>query len=283
MRDPANLPDLLARDLAAVDWPAPGQIRSRARRRTIGKAVAAPVAVLLVVASVWTLAGPGRGGGLAEDPFGGNGSPPGPTVSLPVGWFGPEILPQPQDVGPGYELDNEHAYAPGEYPAWPFAMEQCEAYAGLGVRAYRGYTWMRGNIVTQQRGTGATGDVHTELRSYPGVTVAKQVVSEVRRTVEACPEYSYNGGEASTEERPGRVVHTSTIEDQDFAGEQSLLIRRVARSVDATTGELLPGDQSVGVSILAVVRVRDRVEVLYMELDDADRMREIAAKAARRL
>lgn len=287
MRDPANLPDLLARDLAAVDWQAPGQIRSRARRRTVRNVLAAPVAALLVVASVWLLAGPGQGGGLAEDPVGGNGQSPSPSaspsVSLPPGWFGPEILLQPQDVGPGYELGNEYAYAPGEYPAWRFEMEQCEAYAGLGVRAFLGYTWMRHNTVARRQDTSTTGDVHAELRSYAGVTAAKQVMSDVRKIVEVCPEYSYDGGEASTEERPGKVVHTSTIVDQDFAGEESLLVRRVTRGVDARTGELLPGDQSVGVNILAVIRVQDRVEVLDTDLNDLGRMREIAAKAGQRL
>jgi hypothetical protein len=291
MRDPAKLPDLMARDLAAVDWLAPGQIRGRARRRTIRNVVAAPVAALLVVASVWLLAGPGQGGGLAEDPVGGNGpsassppnSPSRPAASLPAGWFGPEILLQPQDVGPGYELGNENAYAPGEYPAWPFAMEQCAAYAGLGVRAFLGYTWMRHNTVARRADTATKGDVHAELRSYAGVTAAKQVVSDAREVVTACREYSYDGGEGSTEERPGKVVHTSTVVDQDFAGDQSLLVRRVTRGVDARTGELLPGNQSVGVELLAVIRVQDRVEVLQTDQDDPDRLRAIAAKAGQRL
>ncbi|GAA4708101.1 hypothetical protein [Phytohabitans rumicis] len=291
MRDPGNLPQLLAQDLAEVDWPAPDQIRARARRRTIRKAVAAPAAVLLVVASVWLLVGPGRDGGLADDPVGGSGPSASPSASpsvaasytMPAGWFGPEDLVQPADVGAGYTLENENAFAPGEYPTWSFNADECDAYAGLRITAFRSYTWMRINIVAPGGDDAAVPAVHAELNSYPTATVAKQVMSDVRAMVGACAEFSYAGGEASTEARPARVVHTYSVEGERFAGDESVLIRHVTRSVDASTGEVLPGDQAVIPEILAVVRVGDRVEVLSTYQDDRDRMREIATKAARRL
>lgn len=288
MRDPGNLPELLARDLAEVDWPAPEQIRTRARRRTIRRAVGAPVAVLLVVASVWLLAGPSRDGGLADEPVGSgvsvSASPSAAaSYTLPPGWFGPGDLVQPDDVDPGYTLENEHAFAPGEYPAWPFAVDQCDAYAGLNVTAFRSYTWMRINIVAREGKSGGPADIHAELNRYPTQAVAKQVMLDVRRVVAACGEFSYAGGEASTDERPARVVHTYAIEDRGFAADESLLVRHVTESVDARTGELLPGDQSRSVEIMAAVRVGDRVTVLTTHQNDADRMRGIATKAARRL
>ncbi|MBF9135549.1 hypothetical protein I0C86_42680 [Plantactinospora sp. S1510] len=282
MRDPGNLPQLLARDLAGVTWLAPDEIRARARRRTVRKVAAAPVVLLMVMTSLWLLAGPGRDRGLVGDPVGDGGAPLGPSAAAVPGWFGPEDLAQPDDVGAGYTLENEHAFAPGEYPAWTFSLEHCDAYPPLNVTAFRSYTWMRINIVALKGDDTGTTDVHTELTRYP-VPIADQVMTDVRRVVQTCGDFGYASGEASTEERPARTRHTYTIESQDFAGDDSLLIRQVTESRDARTGELLPGDESLLVTILTVVRVEDRVEVLQTYLNDADRMRKIATKAARRL
>jgi hypothetical protein len=282
MRDPGNLPQLLARDLAGVTWLAPDEIRARARRRTVRKVAAAPVVLLMVVTSLWLLAGPGRDRGLAGDPVGDDGAQPGPSAAAEQGWFGPDDLAQPDDVGAGYTLENEHAFAPGKYPTWTFSLEHCDAYAALNVTAFRSYLWMRINIVALKGDDIGTSDVHTELTRYPA-PLADQVMTDVRRVVQTCDDFSYASGEASTEERPAWTRHTFRIGSRDFAGDESLLIRHVTESRDARTGELLHGEQSVIVTILTVVRVEDRVEVLQTYQDDADRMRKIATKAARRL
>ncbi|MFC0534120.1 hypothetical protein [Phytohabitans kaempferiae] len=282
MRDPGNLPNLLARDLADARWPEPAEIRARGRRRTVRAVVAAPAALVVLVTSVWLLAGP-VADRAAPAPGGGDPtSAPAPDGGdRPPGWFGPEALVQPEDVGERHHLTNEHAYAPGEYPTWTFSVDACGAYAGLGVTAPLDYLWMRINIVTPDGDTSGALGIHAELASYPQ-TGAEQVMEDVRRVIEACAEYGYAGGEASTEERPARVEHEYEVLEEGFAGDDSLLIRHLVRSLDARTGEPVSPEQDI-VSIKAVVRVGDRVEVIQSDQGDPARMREIAIRAARRL
>jgi hypothetical protein len=276
MRDPGNLPHLLARDLAGVRWPEPAQIRARGRRRTLRTVAAAPLVLAVVVASVWLVARPAADRA-APVPGGGRSSTP---ATVPPGWFGPEDLVQPADVGEGYHLTNEHAYAPGEYPAWAFAMGNCAAFEGLGITVPPPYTWMRINIVARDGDTSGESDVHAELNRYQGI-VAEQVMTDARRALEACADFSYEGGEASTEERPARTVHQIRVVDEGFAGEDAFMTRHYVYAVDPRTGERLDSQESI--SLTVAVRVGDRVEVLMTSQDDANRMREIAVRAARRL
>jgi hypothetical protein len=288
MRDPANrlpeLADLLARDLAHVHWPAPDGIRARARRRSLRTALAAPLAVLVLVTSVWLLARPAE-----------NRAIPGPAASVtptatrslettePPGWVGAEVLVRPADVGAGYGVDNVYTYAPGEYPTWQFDLQPCAAYNALGVTAYRDYTWMGGHTVAKQVTTNTPGDVHAQLMRYPDSAAAARVVADVRRVVRACANFDDAGGEASTEERPARVVHRYGKIDEGFAGDESLLLRHRVEHVDASTGKRLPDHQNASVEMIAVVRVGDLVEILLTDQDDPARMRRIAVAAARHL
>jgi hypothetical protein len=275
MPDPHDLPHLLARDLADVRWPPPTRIRARGRRRTLRTVAVAPVAVVLILASVWLLVRPSHQDA-APPPVGST-----PTVSVPVGWFGPEALVQPADVGEGYHLDNQHAFAPGEDPSWSFSMDQCPAYAGLGIEKPHAYTWKRINIVTEQAGAGGDRDVFANLSRYPA-NAAQQVMADARQAVAACPEYSYEGGEGSTKERPARTVHRRTILQEGFAGDDSLMIRHTYHTVDASTGRRLT-DVQEGTALIVAMRVGDRVEVLETYHDDPAWLREIAVRAARRL
>lgn len=275
MRDPGELPRLLARDLADVRWPQPTQIRARGRRRTLRTVAVAPLALVLLLASVWLVVRPSHQDA-TPPPVGST-----PTVSLPAGWFGPDALVQPADVGEGYHLDNEHAFAPGEDPSWSFSMKQCPAYSALGIAEPHPYTWRRINIVTEQASGGGDRDVFANLTRYPA-TVGQQVMTDARRAVAACPEYSYAGGEGSTDERPARTVHRRTLLQEGFAGDDSLMTRHTYHTVDARTGERLTNVQE-GTALTVALRVGDRVEVLETYHDDPAWLREIAVRAARRL
>ena len=181
-------------------------------------------------------------------------------------------------------MDNEQAFAPGEDPSWSFSMDQCPAYRALGIEEPHAYTWKRINIVTDRvgsEGSGGDRDVFANLTRYPA-GVAERVMADARRALAACPEYSYEGGEASTDERPARTVHRYILLADGFAGDDSLMARQTYHSVDARTGQRLTNVQA-GVALVAAVRVGDRVEVLETYQDDPTRLREIAVRAARRL
>lgn len=282
-----SLPERLAADLAVVHWPEPDEIRARARRRTYRGLVVVPAAVLLVVAAVWAGAGAGR-----EDHDSHVATPPtseapaptasGPTV-LPTfvvpgnpAWIPPEALLQPADLGTGYEITNDHSWEPGQYPTWTFNFDgMCPAYAPLDVTAYQRYLFMRINTVgknVQQDGGQA---VHEEVMRFPGDT-AKQVVADARRVVAACPQFTTDS-EASTEQHPAYAVHRWVLVDNDFAGDESLLLRQGVTHVERATDQEL-GDPSL--DLYAVVRVGDLVAVVQTDDYDEGRVRQLARRAA---
>jgi len=284
---PDNLEELanrLARDFTTVRWPEPGQIRARARRRTVRTAAGAPLAVILVVVAVaWAL----RAGSASPSSTGPAAGPPrtlpATTATTPVddGTSIPiDALLQPEDVGPARHVENEYTYPGGVYPAWTFSHEQCPAYAGLKIRAFLKYDFMRIHQIAPDRPEDFDSlAVFVEAHRYPDDTAAT-VMGDVRRIVAACRRYDGGPSEASTPERPAHGVHTLTLLDDAFAGSESLLIRHHTISVDDRTGEQV-GDPIT--MIYVVVRVNDLVTTIGRYTDDRAAVQALGSRAAARL
>jgi hypothetical protein len=284
---PDNLEQLrtrLARDLTTVSWPEPGQIRAQARRRTMRTVVAAPLAVVLVVAAVaWAL----RAGSASPSSYGPAAGPPhrpaatAATPSVDDGTSIPiEALLQPDDVGPARHIENENTWSAGAYPAWTFSKDQCPAYAGLKLTAYQDYQFMRiHQVVPDRREDFNLLTVFVEAHRYPGDTAAT-VMGDVRRIVAACPRFDSGPSEASTPERPAHGVHALTVLDEGFAGTESLLIHDRSTSVDDRTGDTI-GEPIV--MIYAVVRVNDLVTTIGRYTEDRAAVQDLGPRAAARL
>jgi hypothetical protein len=306
MRDgtPPPLADRLAGELSTVEWLTPEQIRARARRRTRLSLLAAPVVVLLLVGSLWTLihgddvragvpaSAPLRpqpteasttlaGGGYDE---GVRGSNPVLTPRLTRGvsttpssgsWVPPEAVLHPTDSGEEFQTRDEHTFSAGEHPAWIFDLSAgCPAYATLDIVAHRRHLFMRVRTLVGQTGTTATSAVYVQTGRFPAED-ARQVLTDVRTVLAVCASY-----QAPTTAMTGitvETVHTWSTLDDGFAGDDSLLLRHEMVPVTLT--------EQAGPSVVsyAVIRVSDLVSVLYSLDDDAERMRQIAIRAAQRL
>ena len=288
---PDKLDDLshrLARALTSVQWAEPGELRARARRRSRRAFVAAPVAVTLVVLSVaWYAGFRGDGAPVADDSTIGPSSSttttpsPRPSLTMDPAWIPLDALLQPADVGEGLDFANVLTSDSEPLRLWYFELSQCPAYAGLGITAYDTYQYMRiHQIVPRGVIGGERGDaVFVQARRYPA-EVASTVVLDIRRALTACGQYERAGGEASSPQRPAYTTFTWTIIDEDFAGDDSLLIRQRVESFVTGTG------QRIGESIVetyAVVRVGDVITIVSRYSADEAEIANLATKAAARL
>jgi hypothetical protein len=276
----------LMHGLTAVQWPEPGELRARARRRTIRTVVAAPLVVALVVTgTVWGVRA-GSGDARSNEPAGGptpSAVTTGPTTvptRLPP-WGGAEIpidaLLQPADVGPARHIENVYTWVPGTYGAWTFQQDRCLAFGGLKINAWRDFQFMRIHHVAPDPPEDVNNqNVYVEAERYPNATAAI-VIDDVRRIVSACARY--DGGESEA----GPDTHsdiTQTVLDEGFAGTESLLIRqRVDIRQNGT-------DRAIGDPLMttyAVVRVNDLVTIISRNADDPAALRDLGRKAAARL
>jgi hypothetical protein len=94
----------------------------------------------------------------------------------------------------------------------------------------------------------------------------------------ACASWERDGGEATSEQRPGTTTTTYQVLAKDFAGDQSRLVRKQVRTEGADGAELYEGTVT-----LAAVRVGDRVSFVMMEEDEPERVRLLGERAADRL
>jgi hypothetical protein len=284
MRDPGNLPYLVNRDLADARWPEPAQIRARGRRRTVRTVLAAPLVVTVLLASAWLVVRPSME--RAAPAPGGSPSAPAPVGTdvetlRPSGWFGREVMLSPEDVGEGYRAQKDSEAEAGHGVLWWFTITECDAYNNLGPDSYLDYLWMRHRIIGHGGSKPGTGPL-VQVASFPP-NVADQVIEEARQAVEECAEFDYPAGEARLESSPVRVVEELSIAAERFAGDDSLLVRRTVRYVDAQTRETLP-DPPAATSLYSAVRVGERIEAIILDgTANVTRLRDIASKGAARL
>lgn len=290
------LVDRIAHDLAAVTWPAPQEIRARARRRTILTSVAASTAVALVLAGSWALLAGWPDDQLGPMPAGSGTGSPAPTqaVTLPTSpsalptfvlpgnpaWIGPQTMLQPEDVGPGMRLHAEDSFEPREQAPWTFDLDStCAGYRRLGVSAHRTYEYMRVHTVEREAEYNGVEAVRVEIERYPG-RVAEQVMADVRKVVSACFISTFDSPEASTPSHPASVTHRWSLVDTGFAGDESLLLQHEFWARDKVTGERL-GEHSL--TVFAVVRVDDLITIVQSDNVTPDGMRQLGRSAATRL
>ncbi|MEV4532318.1 hypothetical protein AB0J82_00630 [Asanoa sp. NPDC049518] len=282
MADLEELAGRLDHELPDVAWDEPDQIRLRGRTRTQRRSmVLAAVGVLVVFAGAgWLVTGP-RSTPAAPEPTATSPAPTSPAPTPPptedADFDGSKLFPksallQPADVGAGYHVENEYGYSPGTYPTWLFGRDDCPAYAGLQITAYKSYLWYRHAYLEhgEQR-------VFLEGSRFPA-GAASQVIADVDRVTSACESWETQGGEATTEQRPGNTTTTYTVLAKDFAGDQSRLVRLRVRTVGLDGAELSHGAMTV-----AVVRVGDRVSFVMTESDKPERVRLLGQRAADRL
>ncbi|MGC5018525.1 hypothetical protein [Micromonospora sp. DT47] len=280
-------------DLRDVRWPAPAEIRARARRRTIRTAVVTPTVLALVFAGGWAALA-----GRPVDrpaPAPADSATPTPAVTTPAAtpsplptfvvpgdpaWIGPEALLQPEDVGPGMRLHGEDSFEPRERQPWTFDLTgTCPAYAGLRVTAHQRYRYLRIHTVERVADYNGLEAVEVEVERYSG-RGAQQVLADMRKVASACARSEYDSPEDSTPSHPARAYHRWAVLSSGFAGDESLLVRHERFVRERGTGRQM-GDHTV--TLLAVVRVGDLVTVLSSGNRTEARMRELARSAAHRM
>jgi hypothetical protein len=282
------LVDRIANDLAAVNWPSPEEIRSRARRRTILTSVAAPIAVALLLVGSWAaLAGrphdqlrpaPAASGTVSSVP---STSPsPLPTFVVPgdPAWIGPEAMLQPADVGPGMRLHNEDSFEPRENVSLTFDVDSnCARYHGLGV--HREYQYMRVHDIEREAEYNGVDAVRVEIARYSD-KLARQVMADIRQVVDTCATSTFDSTEASTPSHPALAIHYWALLDSGFVGDDSLLLRHEVYTRDKLTGEKLGEDT---VTVFAIVRLADLITIVQSDNLTPERMRQLGRSAATRL
>jgi hypothetical protein len=281
-----DLPQRLARDLASVRWPEPAVIRARARRRTIRSVVAAPLAVMLVLLGIgwraWLGGDAAALAGMPTSTFTSDTTTTTPSMRpQDPQWIPSEAMLQPEDVGTGQRIGQDLTNEAGRLDLWLFDFNGCPAYADLGVTVYRQHQFMRISQIAPEDKPGLEGSdtLFVQTGRYPD-QLASTVVDDIRRSVLACTQYDREGSEASTPERPTHAVFTWTLLDEDFAGDDSLLIYESVGSVaDAT-------QQQIGepiVMVHAVVRVNDLVTIISRYSTDPVEVMLLGERAVPRL
>jgi hypothetical protein len=258
-----ELASRLDRELSTLYWADAARIRRRGTRRRIRAVAGATLAVVVLLGSAWTLLRP---------------QPVEPAIEFQGDDIPIEAMLQPSDVGPDFEIDNAHTYLAGEYPTWQFAQDDaCPRYASLNIDAYRTYLFMRGQIVARRGDDEGHTYVFAEARRFPG-EVARQVMTDVTRTVSACAVYR-TATEYSSPSRPAEAERSASVIDRNFAGDESLMVRTQIDHRETATGEVF--DRQV--VLAAVVRVADLVAITSFYVEDPQRLRELAKRTASRL
>jgi hypothetical protein len=277
----ADLDELAGRldhELPDVVWAEPERIRARGRDRHRNRSM------ILVAVSVLAIA---AGGGWlvtgvsstpVEQPAAPAAGPsPSPSMTLTADPPAPageqRVLLQAGDVGPDYRVTNLSEWAPGTYPAWAFGAGDCPRYESLKITAHSTYLWFGHENL--ERDGAAT--VFVEASRFPKGKAA-QVMGDVERVTTACAHWESDGGEFSSVDRPATTATSYAVLDRDFAGDEALLVRRSVVTTDQDGVVLFNGP-----TIIAIVRVGDRVTAVQMEVDEPDLVRLLGERAADRL
>ncbi|SCF33241.1 hypothetical protein GA0070216_11019 [Micromonospora matsumotoense] len=271
--------DRLHRDLREVHWPEPAEIRARARRRSRRTAVLSAVTVLVVLAGSATAVSRGPTGSPtptapvgAPAPFASRSSVPvvvPARVEIPLAAL---LTPADLPVKTGPRLGTTGL---AETVQVDPLLESCgrerEVAAQLPVsRASRSQTLLRpGARVDVPIAKVLSQDVYRiELPR------GRWLFGEIDRLLNACADWTLSASMLTADQQPARTEQEHSWEPaaRDFAGDQSVLLRHVARQPREQVGGEAVGRLPV-VETTLVVRVGDLVTVVAPAPDTvADRV-----------
>ncbi|MEO3775349.1 hypothetical protein ABGB16_00555 [Micromonospora sp. B11E3] len=259
MRDDLTLAEQLHRDLLAVRWPEPAEIRARARRRSRRTVIAAAAAVLVVASASAVVAG---GVATHRPPSVAATSAVGPTPGgrAEIPWealLSQRDLPTATDV----RLGEAGLSLPVRVDR---VLERCGderlVSARLPVSRYsRSQTLLRSaGTSTAADGRGGTPVLSQDVYRIDPAQ-GSQVFGELDRLLNACAEWHAPGLALVAGESPtARYVHRWETPVSGFAGDRSVLVRHVTlRSGDPVHAGPVPP-----VEVTLVIRVRDLVTVI---------------------
>ncbi|MEU7618530.1 hypothetical protein AB0M91_20215 [Micromonospora rifamycinica] len=266
MSEVPHFVDRLHRDLREVGWPEPAEIRARARRRSRRTAATAALAVLAVVVGSTvavrqrsTVPSPAA----PPAPVAAPASPPA-RVEIPLAAL---LTPADLPTGTGVRLGEAGL---GETVRVDPLLESCgrqrEVAARLPVSlASRSQTLLRAD--------GPAAPVLSQDVYRIGSTQGRWLFGEIDRLLAACAQWSPDPLTLTTARQPTGTEREHHWEPavRDFAGDQSVLLRHVARQPRArAVGE--PAGSPPAVETTLVVRVGDLVTVVAPAADTvADR------------
>ncbi|MFG1914201.1 hypothetical protein [Micromonospora sp. NPDC048898] len=273
MRDDPSFVEQIHSDLQDVQWPAPEEIRSRARRRSQRRIIVATVVLTLVGASAVAVAAPRQS------------SPPAPPAASPTrheittdALLQPADLPQPADV----QLSQSGL---GEPVLLDHLLGACRTSQG------RSEGWQPSILSRSQTllrvhppGPRTEGDdlVAQDLfRLVP--EAATQLFTGLDDLIAPCAEWR-SVGQMDTAGVISTVfaVHRWAVTQRGFAGDDAAILRdSLTAASDVKTGQK-HGEDPAPV-LLAIVRVGDLVSVLRLGYDgtEAELVRLAVAAAAR--
>lgn len=275
MSDLRDLMSDVTTDLAAVRWPSADELRGRVRRRRRRTLVAVAGAVIVVTVGAAGLAA--TGGTTTPMPAG----PPPSAAPVPVE-IPRSVLLSPADVGagPDSQADGPDAFRPLQ----PDELTLCLTTNRSGLKLPQVPRFTIG--VTLLRGTEASRPerpfvLAQQIHRYAGPD-AVAVLRDLRSVVAACGIGTVMGDVTTPADGKvaARVDHTWSIAAENFAGDDSVVVRHDVRAVDAKTGR--PVGRS-GSELVAYVRVGDLVTRIVPRDQPLPELRKIAAQAGARL
>ncbi|MEV0002446.1 hypothetical protein AB0H28_09185 [Micromonospora sp. NPDC050980] len=271
--------ELLQRELHAVRWAEPAELRARARRRSRRTAVAAAVAVLALTSGAAFVTSRG-----ATAPA---SAPAVPSVSV---WTAAEVpagaLLQPVDLRPAIVTPWNEAGL-GEEIRLDEMLAVCRKDQGLLTR-WEQSRYSRSVTIVRERPGGADQREGQVLAMQDLYRVspdrADRLFAGLPALLGPCRQWRSSGPTAWRGATiRAEAVHSWQEVDRDFAGDESVLVRHTVGEVrNLDTGATL--DDRTSVTSQAVVRVGDLVSVLRNGSDGSEsQLRGLARLAAERM
>ncbi|WP_262287333.1 hypothetical protein [Micromonospora sp. MA102] len=283
--DDPTFVELMQRELHAVRWPEPAELRARARRRSRRTALAAALAVL-AVASGTALVEAGRAAPHTALPAAAPASAEPTATPWTATEVPAEVLLAPADLGTRTGVPLTEAGVREDVRLDDLLL-YCRKHQSLSTdwaqsRYSRSVTILRERPAADEQRTDQVLAMQDVYRVAPDV--ADRVFAGMGELLAPCRQWRFSG---PTQWR-GRTVNAQVVQswqevDHDFAGDDSVLLRHTvgpARNLD--TGKPL-GDLSKPNSRV-VLRVGDLVSVIQVGRDgtEAD-LRKLAVVAAGRM
>ncbi|RQW96893.1 hypothetical protein [Micromonospora inaquosa] len=278
MGDDPTLVEQIQRDLQDVRWLGPGEIRSRARRRSQRKIVVATVVLALAGVSAVAVAAPRTS------------PPPGLPAAVPSAApirheITTDALLQPADLSQQVDVQLSQSGL-GEPVLLDHLLAACRTSQGRSA-GWQMSILSRSQTLVPKRApailTESDGLVTQDLyRLVP--EAATQLLATMDDLVAPCAEWNsvgeYKVGDATG---TGSALHRWTVTRRDFAGDGAALLRHTgSQPVDQRTGR--PIAASPRATSTAVVRVGDLITVLSLgQTGTEPALLRLAAVAARRM
>ena len=229
----SDLRDLMTGVVSDLDratrWPSGDDLRRRVRRRQRRRAMVAVAGAVVAV----TIGAAGLTGNRVEPPP--PAVTPSPTVTSPV-VIPPSVLLTPDEAGAGPDSqdDGVDAAQPGSFDEFTMCGSERAELMRQVPRFSRGITHLLGTEEDRPESPFVVGQ---QVYRFAG-TDAAGFMDDVRSAVTACDTVTATG-EAEVEGRVVsiEVIHSWRVTDEDFAGEESMVVRHDITTTDAETAE----------------------------------------------